>query len=129
MGFQPSGFGFGFGMIPPIFMLFFLLVIGLILFQIIRGIATWSRNNAQPVLTVDAHVVSKRTDVSRRAHNHNNGHIHHSTSTSYYITFQVESTDRMEFHVSGEEYGMLAEGDYGRLTFQGSRYHGFERNK
>ena len=41
--------------------------------------------------------------------------------------FEVESGDRMEFSVYGEEYGMLAEGDEGKLTFQGSRYLGFER--
>ena len=33
----------------------------------------------------------------------------------------------MEFHVSGLEYGMLAEGDTGSLTFQGTRYLSFER--
>ena len=42
-------------------------------------------------------------------------------------TFQVESGDRMEFHVGGAEYGMLAEGDAGKLTFQETRYLGFER--
>nr|WP_330380884.1 DUF2500 family protein [Anaerobutyricum hallii] len=31
------------------------------------------------------------------------------------------------FSVYGKEYGMLAEGDEGKLTFQGSRYLGFER--
>ena len=50
-----------------------------------------------------------------------------STSTSYYVTFQVESGDRMELSVRGKEYGLLAEGDYGRLTFQGTRYLGFQR--
>ncbi|NMA03148.1 MAG: DUF2500 domain-containing protein, partial [Clostridiales bacterium] len=44
----------------------------------------------------------------------------------YYVTFQVESGDRMEFRVSGKEYGLLAEGDVGKLTFQGTRYHEFE---
>ena len=42
-------------------------------------------------------------------------------------TFQLESGDRMEFQVSGIEYGMLAEGDTGELTFQGTRYLAFER--
>ena len=28
----------------------------------------------------------------------------------------------MEFSVSGREYGLLVEGDTGRLTFQGTRY-------
>ena len=40
-------------------------------------------------------------------------------------TFQVESGDRMEFSVSGREYGLLVEGDTGRLTFQGTRSLGF----
>lgn len=53
--------------------------------------------------------------------------VSHSTSTSYYVTFEVESGDRMELHVSGSEYGMLAEGDYGQLTFQGTRYLDFVR--
>ncbi|MBD5156664.1 MAG: DUF2500 domain-containing protein, partial [Butyrivibrio sp.] len=47
--------------------------------------------------------------------------------TSYYVTFQVESGDRIELRVSTQEYGMLAEGDFGRLSFQGMRYLGFER--
>lgn len=45
----------------------------------------------------------------------------------FHVTFQVESGDRMELPVSGREYGMLAEGDIGKLTFQGTRYLSFER--
>lgn len=76
-----------------------------------------------PRLTVEATVTAKRTQVSY--HHDANGPSH--TSTRYYVTFQVESGDRMELPVSGPEYGMLAEGDRGRLTFQGTRYLGFER--
>jgi len=43
------------------------------------------------------------------------------------VTFLVESGDRIELCVSGTEYGMLVEGDTGRLTFQGTRYLSFER--
>ncbi|WP_330601554.1 DUF2500 domain-containing protein [Holdemanella porci] len=53
--------------------------------------------------------------------------FHTTTSTSYYVTFLVESGDRIELCVSGTEYGMLVEGDTGRLTFQGTRYLSFER--
>ena len=53
--------------------------------------------------------------------------MHTTTSTTYYATFQVASGDRMELHVGGREYGMLAEGDFGELTFQGTRYLGFAR--
>ena len=39
----------------------------------------------------------------------------------------MESGDRMEFSLTGPEYGMLLEGDSGKLSFQGTRYLGFER--
>lgn len=115
-----------FDLLSGIFPVIFVIVIGVILFQVFKGIGEWSYNNKQPVLTVKAQVVSKRNHVSRSAHHHND-HVHHHTDTTYYVTFEVESGDRMELRVSGKQYGLLAEGDLGQLTFQGTRYHGFER--
>lgn len=112
--------------IDAIFPIFFITIFSFILFAFFKGIKEWSSNNQQPVLSVVAKIVVKRNHTSRSMHN-NNGHHHHHTSTSYYITFEVESGDRMEFHVSAKEYGLLAEGDTGKLTFQGTRYHKFER--
>lgn len=119
------GFGmFSFmGIIVPIF---FVVILGIFIGTAVKGIGQWNSNNKQPVLTVAAKLVTKRTNTSRHHHNHDN-HIHSSTSTSYYVTFEVESGDRLEFLITGKEYGMLAEGDVGKLTFQGTRYHGFER--
>lgn len=54
---------------------------------------------------------------------------HMSTSTTYYATFEVNSGDRLEFKVRDTEYGMLVENDTGMLTFQGTRYLGFERSR
>ena len=71
-------------------------------------------------------VIDKREHYSRSHHNHN-GHMHTHHSTTYYITFEVESGDRMELKVKSYDYGMLVEGDYGVLSFQGTRYLGFER--
>ena len=122
------GFGFGFGLFEIIFALMFLMVFGIFLTVLIKGISQWNRNNHSPRLTVPATVVSKRTNVSHHHHNHGTGHVGHtSTSTSYYVTFQVESGDRMELHMAGHEFGLLVEGDRGKLTFQGTRYLGFER--
>lgn len=105
------------------FYLMFFLVIGVFIFTFIRGISQWNQNNHSPVLSVEAHIVAKRTSVTH-THHHNGGM---TSSTTHYVTFQVESGDRIELHVSGREYGMLAEGDFGKLTFQGTRYLGFER--
>lgn len=116
MGF--GGFG-GFGLFGAAFFLIFFLVLGIFLVTAIQGARQWRRNNHSPQLTVPAVISSKRTRVS--------GGGNHHAHTSYYITFQVESGDRMELSVSGPEYGLLAEGDQGSLTFQGTRYLSFRR--
>lgn len=121
--------GFGtFAIFDTMFMVIFLLVFGMIIVTFVRGIGEWNKNNHSPRLTVPATVVTKRTNVTRH-HHHSGQHHHHriSTSTTYYATFQVDSGDRMELSLSGEEYGLLAEGDRGELAFQGTRYLGFER--
>lgn len=121
------GFAFGFDMFGIMFTLVFVLVIGTFIVTAVRGISQWNKNNNSPRLTVPALVVAKRTNVTRHHHGGANGHHHHHTSTTYYVTFQVESGDRMELHMTGNEYGMLVEGDQGNLSFQGTRYLGFER--
>ena len=121
-------FGFGVGIFEVLFILVFILVIGTIIANMVRGARQWNKNNNSPRLTIPATVVAKRENVSG-SHHHTgvNNHHHHHTSTTYYVTFQVESGDRMELQVSGNEYGMLVEGDYGNLSFQGTRYLGFVR--
>ena len=124
------GFNQGFGMFNAfgiMFTIVFVLVIGMFIVIAVKGIGQWNKNNQSPRLTVPATVVAKRTNVSHHRHGGVNDHHHHHTSTSYYVTFQVESGDRMELHVAGTEYGLLIEGDRGNLTFQGTRYLGFDR--
>ena len=115
-------FTFGFS-----FIMFFL-VFGIILFAFIKGISQWNKNNNSPRLTVNAKVVTKTMNVSRHHHHHHNHmHSHTSTSSTYYVTFEVESGDRMELIVPRSEYGLIVEGDQGKLTFQGTRYLSLER--
>ncbi len=104
-----------------LFNIVFLLIFGMILVSFFRSIREWNYNNHQPRLTVAAKVITKRDEY------YVNGQTH-TSNTEYFVTFQVESGDRMEFSVSGRDYGMLAEGDQGKLSFQGTRYLGFERN-
>lgn len=123
------GFGFGMGvdLFGVMFTLVFVLVIVMFVVTAVRGISQWNKNNNSPRLTVPATIVAKRTNVTHHHHNGAGGHHHHHTSTTYYVTFQVDSGDRMEFQVDGTEYGMLIEGDRGELSFQGARYLSFER--
>jgi hypothetical protein len=108
---------------PALFMVFFVtilvLIIGTLVFRAAKGVSEWADNNEQPVLTETATVVTKRTAVNRNGRDF--------TSTSYYATFEFSSGSRTEFDLSANAYGMLAEGDTGQLTFQGTRYKGFER--
>ena len=122
------------GLFEIIFFIMFFTVFGVIIFTLVKGVGEWNKINHSPRLTVDAKVVSKRLDVSHHQHanagDETGAHGFTTTSsTTYYVTFQVESGDRMEFHVSGNEYGMLIEGDYGKLNFQGTRYLGFDRRR
>lgn len=116
------GFGFGFDLFPILFFLAFGLIFCTILVTLVKSISQWNKNNHSPRLTVPAKVIAKRANHSH--HHHND---HHHTSTTYYVTFEVESGDRMELQMQGSEYGLLIEGDKGKVTFQGTRYLGFER--
>ncbi|MCM3702681.1 DUF2500 domain-containing protein [Paenibacillus macerans] len=88
------------------------------------GVWRFFASSRQPVLSVNSVIVGKRTEVS---HRHDTETSVNRSDTKYYITFEVESGDRLEFVVNGLEYGQCAEGDEGKLTFQGQRYHSFER--
>ncbi|MBI5388107.1 MAG: DUF2500 domain-containing protein [Verrucomicrobia bacterium] len=113
-----SGFDAMFTLVPLFIGVVFVFVIGSIVFRAIQGISRWSANNSQPVLTADGKVVSKRADVHGSRERH---------TTNYYATFELGSGARREFALSGSEYGLLAEGDTGLVSFQGSRYLGFSR--
>ena len=121
------GFLFGSGLFEIMFVTVFVLVIGTFIITAVRGVGQWNKNNHSPRLSVPATVVAKRTNITRHHHNGAGNHHHHHTSTTYYVTFEVESGDRMELELDGSEYGLLVEGDRGSLSFQGTRYLGFER--
>ena len=121
------GFGIGFDLMQGFVFLIFAIVIVAFIVLFVKGISTWHRNNNSPRLTVGAMVVAKRQNTDVHHHHNDAGAMHTSTSTAYYATFQFDSGDRLELHVPGREYGMMAEGDVGELTFQGTRYLGFQR--
>ncbi len=120
------GFYF-FDLFQILFLLVFGLAVGILLVSLIRGARQWNKNNQSPRLTVSARVVAKRADVSRRRNLDSDRMAHTSSYTTYYVTFEVESGDRLELTMDGSQYGLLVEGDRGNLTFQGTRYLGFQR--
>lgn len=119
-------FSFNFGFLP---ILMFMGVFAVIISIIVKNISEEVKNSKAPVQTVTARIVSKRTAVSSTSGSMDaNGMMTGgSSSTAYYVTFEAPDGSRLELKVRGSEYGMLAEGDYGELTYQRKRYLGFNR--
>lgn len=113
-----------FNIMQFLFPIFFLLIFSIVIFTLIKNIKEWSYNNKQPIIPVTATIISKRASVS---HRHGNGNHISTTSTTYYVTFEYTNGQRQEFHVDGTQYGLLAEGDKGTLSFQGTRFIDFKR--
>lgn len=103
-----------------LFFLAFAFVIGMMIFMMVRAVSEKKKNDREPRLTIPALVVSKRSEVYRRRNTVGG-------STVYFVTFEAESGDRFELHLSGREFGLLCEGDRGRLTFRGKEFLGFTR--
>ncbi len=115
--------GFNFTLFRILFFIMFGLFFVVFIVTLLKWISQWSSNNHSPKLTVPATVIAKRADYRRHHHGNGGG----TSSTRYYVTFQVESGDRMELHLTGSQYGLIVEGDQGNLTFQGTRFLNFER--
>ena len=105
-----------FAVFPILFFVVFCFVFGMIISTFVKQGKRERKNNQSPRVTAEASVVTKRTHVW-------GDHSH----TTYYATFQFESGDRLEVEVPYNEFGYLVEGDKGKLTFQGTRFLGFER--
>lgn len=119
-------FDFMFNIMPFFFFIVFGLVITVFIVIGIRALSEWTRNNSQPVTAGHAIVTDKRTHIWGGGHHHN--HLH-GGRTSYYATFEFEDGERQEFMVSGKVYGQITQGDTGTLTYQGTRFHDFQRVK
>ena len=126
------GFDMGFALMdrlfPLMFLVVFIFIISTIVGSLVSGAKRKHKNDQSPRLTAEAKVVSKRMQVGENRHRHTNDDMMHSYNYSkYFVTFEFESGDRVEMPVDGSEYGLLVEGDTGKLTFQGTRYLSFSR--
>lgn len=106
---------------PILFLIVFLCVMGVFAGTFVSAFKQRRKDDRSPRLTVEATIVAKRQDFRKHS---GDSMLHY---TDYYVTFQVESGDRMELEVEGRDYGMLVEGDKGKRTFQGSRFLSFVR--
>ncbi|MFT3950564.1 MAG: DUF2500 domain-containing protein [Oscillospiraceae bacterium] len=110
---------------PIVFVLFLCIFAVVFISTLVRGVLTWGKNNAAPVLTVGA--VIRATREAHRSHHTGNDMMVSGSYSRYYATFEFASGSRIELAVPHYEIGMLAVGDRGQLTFQGTRFIKFER--
>ena len=130
LSFETSS-GFGGGMSP---LMIALIAVFAVLFvgAIGRGLFVWIKNNNSPQETVNARVVTKRMKVTGHGRSMMNSNtamnrMGSSTWTNYFVTFELETGKRLELGVKDKEYALLAEGDQCVLSFQRTRYLGFEQ--
>ena len=123
-----AGISFMFALVPIVIVVFFIAMAAVIISAAVKRTAEWKKNSESPVIKINAKVAAKRTDVSIHrgmGGNHSSRPVY--SNTVYYATFETEDGTRTEFKVKDTDYGMLAEGDSGVLTYQGTRFAGFER--
>ena len=116
---------FIFEVFPYLFGIMFVTIFIIFVSILLSNLARKKQDDASPRLSVSAQVVSRRTEFLRSS-----GRTDMALGTgrtNYYVTFEVESGDRMEFQVEGTQYGLMVEGDRGRLSFQGKRFLSFTR--
>lgn len=126
------GFDMGFALMdrlfPLMFLVVFIFIISTIVGSLVSGAKRKHKNDQSPRVTADAKVVSKRMQVGQnRQSSGDNDMMRSYTYSKYFVTFEFESGDRLELLVDGSDYGLLVEGDTGKLSFQGTRYLGFQR--
>lgn len=113
--------GFGFDLLTALFPFMFIGIFAFVLFIIITALIKGAKQNKinrnSPTLDVAAKAVAKRMAV-KGDHSH----------TYYYVTFEVQSGDRIELPVQGTDYGMIVEGDNGMLRFRGNEFISYTRN-
>lgn len=113
---------FMFSIIPAMGAIIFIIVIGGFIFAMVNGMKQYASNKEKPIETVPARIIGKRPHTW-------GGTGDSSAHTSYYVTFELESGDRIEMPVNDSFYGMHVEGDLGMLTHQGTQMMSFERER
>ena len=113
-------------MVLILFGLFFAVVVGGITYQQIQKMRLSAHNDAQPVLTTNATLASKRRNVIAQPPGINpKNQI--APSTTFFASFRLPDGQTVEVQVDNVQFATLTEGEAGQLTYQGTRFLGFTK--
>ena len=104
---------------PHVFFVVFIVFLGFIVFS---WISRYIKNENSPVIATKARLADKKTDI----HTHTDANGAMSTSETLYLIFELDTGSQMRFTVGGRIYRHAPEGEWGTLTFQGTRFLRFE---
>lgn len=115
-----------------LFLMVFAMVAAFIAANLVKDTKEWNKNNHSPRLTISCKIIEKRAEVcytQRPVGGDGNdvSRMQIMPCTTHYVTFQADDGEQMEFCVDDREYSLLSEGDFGKLSFQGTRFLDFER--
>lgn len=107
------------GFLDFLFPLFAFIFIAIILYQIIEFL----RNESAPEISVPATLVDK----NMRSSSNVDANGISNQSISYYLLFELENGERLEFMVGHGKYKLYVIGDTGILRYQRKRFNSLDR--
>ena len=99
--------------------LFIAVVVGLIIFAIVKGAQRAAANNAAPEVSAAAIVVDKRIETA--------GGGESAVRQHHFVSFEQPGGERFELELPAAEFGLLVAGDRGMVTMKGTQYLAFAR--
>jgi hypothetical protein len=114
-----GGFGMMFTLVSGFAILFIAVVVGVIIFAIVKGAGRAAANIAAPEVSAVATVVDKRIETR--------GGGDMTLSQHHFVTFEQPGGERFELEAPAAEFGLLVVGDRGSVTMKGTQYLAFAR--
>jgi hypothetical protein len=93
-----------------VFIALLVLIVALVLYTAAKSVLRKRKGGNLPLLIVNARVASLRSENGRQ-----------------YVSFEFPNSQPVEFELSDKQSDALAQGDAGRLTFQGERFVSFKK--
>lgn len=104
-----------------------------ILYFIYKSTTEWRSNNKAPKISLNVFVKAKNSESrvnSNNAMNEQGGYSSPTTTVTRTITFEESDTKRrFVFYVERVQFDLIFEGDSGVLTYQGTRFLEFKRDR
>lgn len=101
--------------LPMVFAILGIVALITVIAVFLKVYSTNQKNANSPLLTQNAIVVEKRLMFDK------------NPNAGYFIVFEFENRERTRLFVDTRNAGLIAEKDFGKLTFQGTKFIKFER--